>query len=467
MAIDSTAPTTDGYLWRAMRSTGTLALFEAVNKVVRFVATVLLAHYLTLNDYGLVNVGIAVSGILVAVTALGLPDVGAREVALDRQATNPMVNLVVRVRIAAVIAILAATIVVLLSVGASGVTVAVGGAVIALTTSLSADWALRGLERMRSAGVANLIGGTVVLSLSALLVYLTRSVLVALGVWATGELSIAIYTHWKLSTRLAHVSLRSIRAILGRSWPIGLSTLVMYAYYANLDTVLLSAMRSPSEAGLYSAPYRVFLAFSAVGPFAAYAFLPLIARGQQGNDRRRIDSALRTAAVGLAAYATVILGVVEISGQAILIHLFGRKFAPAQDAFIILCIGIAWYTMALPVGYGFVAERVNRRFVTGALIAGILNVALNFALIPSTGRTGAAIATTASFAVAAACWIVLSRRGIGFLLTVVALPALATIGGIAAIVVPEAATAVGIASLVIAVAAAAYTITYEVRLLSS
>ena len=126
----------------------------------------------------------------------------------------------------------------------------------------------------------------------------------------------------------------------------------------------------------------------------------------------------------------------------------------AQQVFIILCISVPWFTMALPVAYGFIAENARRRFVVGSVAAGVLNIVLNLALIPPTGKTGAAVATTASFVGAAAIWIGVSGRGTRFVLSASALPAIGTLGAVAAIVLPSSAMAIGLGTIAAAASVA-------------
>jgi O-antigen/teichoic acid export membrane protein len=152
-----------------------------------------------------------------------------------------------------------------------------------------------------------------------------------------------------------------------------------------------------------------------------------------------------------------------MGGRALLTLLFGQRFGAAQEVFVILCVGIPWYTMALPVGYGFIAERNNRPFVTAAVLAGIVNIVLIFTLIPPAGATGAAVATSASLMTAAAAWITFSRRGHRFALAATALPALGTLGAIMAILVPASSLAIGLGTVVAAAAATTSTIRREIR----
>ena len=69
-----------------LRSFGALVVGDLVAKSLRLVATILLARALPLDEFGLLNVAIALSGIVVTTTTLGLPDVGARDAAVTPQA---------------------------------------------------------------------------------------------------------------------------------------------------------------------------------------------------------------------------------------------------------------------------------------------------------------------------------------------------------------------------------------------
>lgn len=175
----------------------------------------------------------------------------------------------------------------------------------------------------------------------------------------------------------------------------------------SLDTILLSVLRSAQEAGLYGAPYRLFLAFMMVGTFAAYATLGPMARATNiGAERAAVATArLRYATVPLAGYGLMILGLAELFGGDILSVLFGARFSAMEDVFVILAIAVPWYSFAFPVGYALIARGANRLFLVGAGVAGVLNIGLNLVLIPSYGPEGAAVATSVGIVGGAIVWL--------------------------------------------------------------
>ena len=67
---------------RVAGSVAVLAAGDFINKSARFAAVVVLTHALPLDQYGLLNLGVALGGIAVVVMRLGLPDLGAREAAI-------------------------------------------------------------------------------------------------------------------------------------------------------------------------------------------------------------------------------------------------------------------------------------------------------------------------------------------------------------------------------------------------
>src|SRR5438034_1257882 len=58
---------------------------EAANKILRFASAVVLARILTSSSFGIFYVGIAIAGVLVTASTLGLPELGGRTVAAQRK----------------------------------------------------------------------------------------------------------------------------------------------------------------------------------------------------------------------------------------------------------------------------------------------------------------------------------------------------------------------------------------------
>lgn len=431
----------------ALRLVGALAAGEIVNKLARFAAAVVLARALSLEDFGLMNVGIAVAGILFVASGLGLPETGGRDASVAPGRALELVERVLAGRML-VLGLLACVLLAVVTIAARDAMPAAALAVaMAAALAVSVEWLLRGLERMNAAAVANSIGGVVVLAGSVFVVTAAPTAQVALAVFVAGEATVALITlRAARLERWPRPRPAGLSAAVRRSWPLGASALVVYSYYANVDTIVLSVTRSAEEAGLYSAPYRLFLAFNVLGTFAAYALMPRIARAVQlGRDADAAAMAgLRSALVPLAGYGLVVLGAVEVAGGDLLRLLFGGTFAGEDDAFLVLCLAVPWYSMAFPVGYALIARDAYRRFFAGAAVAGALNIALNVALIPPFGTIGAAVATTCALVAGSTVWLgahgMLNRDGP----RVIALVTVLSLVGLVALSWDRSAIAIGV-----------------------
>ena len=389
-----------------LRSFGALVVGDLVAKSLRLVATILLARALPLDEFGLLNVAIALSGIVVTTTTLGLPDVGARDAAVNPQSSAWLAGRIVTARCLATGAVVGLALAAIAIAAPSRLELAGAAACMALAMSASPDWLARGRERMRGLGLAWILGAATVAIGSVLVSRASGNVTAALWCFAGGEIVVAIGAWVTVRDALPpRLGLAGIGKLLRRSWPLALSTVVIYAYYANLDTVLLALLRSEAEAGVYSVAYRSFLVLNIAGVFAAYALLPRLSRSASrspaGDPPRELIAALTL----LLAYGALVVGFASLFGEATLELVFGERFGVTAATFILLCAAAAWYSVGYPAGYTLIALDRNREFLAGALVAGVANITLNLALIPLAGIEGAGIATLGAFVLASLVWL--------------------------------------------------------------
>ena len=391
---------------RSGRNFMVYTIAELANKLVRFVAAVILARELSISAYGLVNVGVAISGVTVMVTTVGLSELGARDVAVARERAAWFAGRLLTLRLIGVL-----TVGVLLGIAAiagkpSLLPLVVVVSLMSVAMSSSSEWLLRGTERLGTLGIADLVGGLTVTTGCALMALTNATSVLGVTVFAAGE-AVTTAICWFAVGRgfFPRVGVSGLRDLLRRSWPIGLSSLSFYAYYANIDTIILAATRSEREAGLYTAAYRLFLAANIVGIAAAYAHLPILARAVAAGDDRSAVVALKRTLYFLACYGAIVLGAAELGGHLILTTLFGARFGGMAGVLTVLCMGIAWYAVGFPTGYTLIARSKNRSFLAGSATAAVLNLSLNAVLIPIYGPIGAAIATFVAFVAACVVWM--------------------------------------------------------------
>lgn len=405
MPLDETAERqlrTSRSVARAFRN---LAAGEAVNKATRFASAAILVRTLGAHGFGVFNVGIAIAGIATAATGLGAGEVAGREAAIDPTRSAWLAGRVLAARATAIAPIVLVAIVVsaIFAPGHLAVVAAVG--LFATGTASSADWLGRALQRTAGVGLAAAAGGIIALCVAGIVLAVHGSYVAALVGFAFAEYVTSLLC-WRAVRDVGRPrpSLAGVRALLRRSWPVGLSSLVIYSYYANLDTIILSATHSAVQAGIYSGAYRVFLLFNTVALFGAYANFPTISRASADPTDAAAGQVLRRSLVYLFVYGGLVIACAQLWGGRLLAVLFGHGFQSAGPTFVLLCIGVAWYVIGYPLGYSLIARGQNRSFMAGAAAAGILSVGLDLLLIPPYGMVGAGSANAVAFAAASVVW---------------------------------------------------------------
>jgi O-antigen/teichoic acid export membrane protein len=179
-----------------------------------------------------------------------------------------------------------------------------------------------------------------------------------------------------------------------------------------IDTVMLGAMLDPEAAGIYSIPSKVVnligMGLQAVNVIMA----PIIAQLFAQNRREELQQAV-TLASRLIFVFTFVAATFIFIGNRWILSLFGDDFVAGSSILVVLTIGQIVNALAGSVGLMMTMtghERQAARIVGASVV---LNIVLNYLLIPIYGAVGAAAAT----AVAVAAWnftmIVFVRKNLG------------------------------------------------------
>jgi O-antigen/teichoic acid export membrane protein len=188
-------------------------------------------------------------------------------------------------------------------------------------------------------------------------------------------------------------------AFLRRTGTVGLSALVLMLLF-RLDAVLLAAMKGDEQVAAYAAAYRLLETVL----FLAYALrsslFPLMsAGGRPDKITRGLERGISAASFFYLPFAAICL----VDAEGVLRILYGQRYADASaGALRWLAVSPVLYVVVYLGNSALQAARRARGMLASASAALATNVALNLALIPQLGGTGAAIATTASYAVNAA-----------------------------------------------------------------
>ena len=216
--------------------------------------------------------------------------------------------------------------------------------------------------------------------------------------FAVGFLAVACVTNaiqTALSLRAAPVRLRDSRRFwpeLARAGiPVGIASLLTVAY-GRIDQVIVFQAAGAGDAGLYGAVYRILDSAEFIPIALMTTLFPIIAAAHS-VDSDRVRRLFQRSADYLALASLPLLAFSIAAAGPIVRTLFGSEFsdaAPAlpvlMGAFVLICFGYL-------AGNMIIVLELQRRFVRYAILALVVNVALNLALVPPYGFMAAAWVT--------------------------------------------------------------------------
>jgi O-antigen/teichoic acid export membrane protein len=178
------------------------------------------------------------------------------------------------------------------------------------------------------------------------------------------------------------------------------------------DMLMIGTMLGTTEVGFYSAAnrYAQFLPFPlyAVNSLAA----PMIASLYMEGRRREIQRALSLAALGIGCFAIPAAILLIVAGRPLL-GIYGTEFVEGYDALVWLTISQLGVALGGSVMQLMTMTGHHRPAARIVGVSAVLNLTLNFILIPRFGIAGAAIATAASAVLANLGMVLFVRRRLG------------------------------------------------------
>jgi PST family polysaccharide transporter len=356
---------------------------------------VLVARYLSLEQFGQVNVALALIIMLGALSDLGFQFVLAKDVVDSGRMRRAVLDAVVGRRL--LWALVSAVVMVVLYEIATRDPNVVVPAVFSLSIVGAALYnptimgyratgniRLEVISEVGSRAVVLFAGGAWVLAGGGLLAVATSYSAVGLAVGVIDYLYVRSRAHAEPGAHpLPEVSLRAAS-------PFALANTVG-AVYQRIDNYLIGLLRGTVAAGVYGASYRFqdlnLLLPSAVGQLA-------LAESAGADPRRRLAIANRVAAqcLVLALVPAVFL---SLFAQPILTLVFGARYAFATP--IVTVLLVSTLPGAAAVAVQALAAVTNPRLFAAATAGALgLNVLANLILIPPFAGFGAAIANVIS-----------------------------------------------------------------------
>ncbi|MFL6238685.1 MAG: lipopolysaccharide biosynthesis protein [Actinomycetes bacterium] len=226
------------------------------------------------------------------------------------------------------------------------------------------------------------------------------------------------------------------------------------------DIVLVAALRSPKEAAVYAAASRL-LVFGQLGTLAVQQVMqPHLSRLLAADDHARATKVFQTSTAWLMAFAWPAY-LASAAAAPLLLSVFGPGYSGGQATLVILSLTMLLATACGPVDIVLLMGGRSGLSLFNNFAALVVDIVLNFVLIPKIGITGAAVSWAAALVVrnVLPLWQVRSMLNMSPVSTGsiwVALSAAACFGVVPAVARATVGLGLGVALPVFGVCSAAY-----------
>lgn len=384
-----------------MKNTFWLFLAEISNKILLFLTTVLIANILGALKYGQFNFAISFATLFSVLIDFGLSTYSIREIAKNKFFLNNNLITITQIKL-----ILSATAVIL----GSGIYFIIGYPIELFAFVLLAfTWTIiqnfseyvlyisQGLEKMHFVAIGKILYATLLIGSIAAITTINSTInFIFLSYIAASLITLVIIAYLVLKkTNFSNTLLefKQTYELIKESWPFALSILVN-ALYTYIDISILALFVSFDLIGIYSVSVKILLLLYALGGILASASFPAISRitkTSKSQVKKLINKTI-IINIGISIFAIII----SLLMDKIIFQIIGSEFSQSYVPFRILLISLPFLYTRLIFGNYLKASNNQLKYFGIILLGAIINISLNFLLIPNFSYLGAAIATTLS-----------------------------------------------------------------------
>ena len=362
--------------------------------------SVLVARYLGPVAFGELNFSIAFVYVFLVISSLGMEQVLIRELTLTKEKRNQIIStsLIMRGVASSVVYLLVIAMVVCYNPGVSTdlLVIIIGTQIILQITDVFFAVFMAEVNSkyvVLAKNIGFLLSGLVKLVLVFMKFSLVWFALATVVEFLVCSLLIIWFFKSKTDIRISlkYWDKQIGKQILNSSYPLIISS-VFYVIYTKLDQVMLGYLTSSDEVGYYAVAAKLSEVWYFIPSAIVNSFYPELVKLKEQDSNSFKILTLRLMTV-LSALAFCIALIFTFFSDIIIESLYGIEYITSGKVLTIHIWSCIIVFSAVVSGAWFVINRLEKysfyRTGTGALV----NVALNFILIPAYGALGAAAAT--------------------------------------------------------------------------
>jgi len=389
---------------RVARNTSIIIVGDIVFRLISLVVTIYLARYLGTAGFGKYNFVFAYLAFFNILTDLGLQTILVREMSRDPSITPKLIGNAYIIRLILTVTAIISSIVVisLMSYPADTTTYVYIASLTLLFVSFS--------DFYRTIFEANL---RMEYNITAKLVFkFLSAVLILWIIFAKGTLlhiMIALVLSEMVKTLLNYSFSRKFvtpqfkidfglwKYLIKECLPLALSSIIIIIY-SRIDVIMLSIMKGDVPVGLYSAAYKLSDPFLLIPSALGVSLFPIMSKSFR-NSREELIRIYELSFKYILIIMLPIAIITTLLADRIILLIYGDAFEGSATALQILIWALIFTSLNSILSHLLVSMGEQKLSTVSHTLCAVVNVVLNFFLIPVLSYNGASIATVATSAV--------------------------------------------------------------------
>lgn len=370
-----------------------------IQMVLSFIVSIITARYLGPGNYGVLNYAMAYVAFFTSLCTLGINSIIVKEFIDKPQDQGVVIGTTLLLRIiSSLLSSLMIVLIVAIVDKGEPITIIVSalcGLSLVFQVFDTFNYWFQARYQSKITAFATLVAYVLTSTYKIVLLILGKDIFWFAFATSFDYICVAIlllYAYKKNNGPKLKVSLKKGKSLLSRSYHYILSGM-MVAIYGQTDKLMLKQMMDSTNVGYYSLASSVNSIWVFVLAAIIESMVPTIMRYYKEDNKEAFKKKNRQL-YAMVIYISAIVAICFLFfGEWAIILVYGEAYAPAADILKI----IAWYTVFSYLGVArdswIVCENKQKYLKYMYFSAAVMNVVLNYFMIPIWGSQGAAIAS--------------------------------------------------------------------------
>lgn len=398
-------------------NTGWLFIDKILRMGVGLFVGVWIARFLGPEQFGLWNFAIAFAALFGAFATLGLDGIVVRELVKNPERQDELLGSAFALKlIGGTIALFVALLVIALMREGEALTlwlVGISAAGFVFQSINVIDFYFQAKIQSRSTVYAASGAFVLIALIKVCLLFISAPLIafawVGLGeVALTGAFLLIAYKFNHQNIRAWKYDARAARDLLLDSWPLIISSVAVMVYM-RIDQIMIGQMLGDKEVGLYSAAIRISEVWYFIPMAIVSSVFPAIIDAKKKNENlyyRRLQKLYNLMVILSLAVA---MPMTFLAGW-LMENIFGREYVSAGSVLSVSIWCGVFASLSVASGRWFISEGYTKLALKRNLCGALLNIVLNYYLIPIYGILGASLSTLLAFALSAYVSDIFSKK---------------------------------------------------------